>query len=124
MSEETERTTSGDERGNLPLVIELLPGQAREGLVTIFDSGDWEGRKTSNLIAEALGNEHDVEDRRLADRVETQLNSGGQLLYNGQSVGDNPAEYTVREQSASGQDYLYAAFSVIQPQEGGAYVSW
>ena len=68
----------------LPLVVEILPGQAGEGLLEVFEAGSYETKKLADLCQQMLAR-HDwsIEERQILDDIQRQL-QGGKLLAKGQ----------------------------------------
>src|SRR3989338_1855325 len=91
---------------DLSLVLEIIPGQAKEGLMTVFEAGKWRKQELSDLVKQALGKDRSIEERDLVAKVKEQLN-GGKLLYNNKEVHSNPMDYAVREETEARQAYLY-----------------
>jgi len=102
----------------LSLVLEVIPGQAKEGLLTIFEAGKWETTELSDLVQKALAKDCSIEERDLVGKINEQMD-GGKLLYNNKEIHSTAADYAVREKTEAGQDYLYVALRAIKPQEGG-----
>ena len=102
----------------LPLVLEVIPGQAAEGLINIYQPGSYEGHELQDLVYQTIRMDHSVEDSRIADDISNQLN-GGKLLYQGAEIGANPLEHAVLEKTAKGESYHYVQIRAIKPQEGG-----
>ncbi len=107
-----------ENKQNLSLVLEVIPGQAKEGLLTIFEAGKWEKSELSDLVDQALRKDCSIEEKDLVSKVREQLNSG-KLLYNNKEVHSNPEDYAVKEKTEAGQEYLYVGLRAIKPQEGG-----
>ena len=105
----------------LPLILEIIPGQAHEGLMTLFEAGEWENKKIQELVKKALKEEVPIEERELIERIRKELEGGGKLLYQGKEVDGNAANYAIKEKTEAGEDYYYISIRVIKPQEGGFY---
>ena len=104
----------------LPLVLEILPGQASHGLIDIYEPGSYEGKSLRNLCDRTLAKPNwSIEDRQIVDDILRQLD-GGILLCRGQEVYDQALTYAEVEESEAGEKYLYVPIRVIKPQEGGA----
>jgi hypothetical protein len=104
----------------LPLVLEILPGQASHGLIDIYEPGSYEGKSLRNLCDRTLAKPNwSIEDRQIVDDILRQLD-GGILLCRGQDVYDQALTYAEVEESEAGEKYLYVPIRVIKPQEGGA----
>jgi len=103
----------------LPLVLEIVPGQAREGLVEMFPPGSYETKDVADLVESVLGKENmSVEERQVLNDVRKQLH-GGKLLYNGQEVKGNYTAYATEQTTEQGEKYRYVVLKAIKPQEGG-----
>jgi hypothetical protein len=102
-----------------PLVIEIKPGQASEGLVGYFKPGEYEGKSVDELVRSTMNSQslNDFE-RGLSADIEKNLRSG-KLLYQGKEVKGQAAQYAVEQTSDEGEKYLYVELKAIQPQEGG-----
>jgi hypothetical protein len=103
----------------LPLVLEILPGQAGEGLVVVLEPGSYEDSTLRDLCHRALARtDFSIEERQILEDIQRQL-QGGKLLCQGRDV-DAPAQNlgTVEETEA-GEPYLYVPVRAIKPQEGG-----
>ena len=111
------QTASLEER--LPLVLEIVPGQAEEGLVNIFEPGTYQ-TDLKTLVNDALGKDYSIEERQVVKDINTQL-EGGMLIYKGKEIGSNPLDYAIKERSEAGEDYLFIQLRAIKPQEGGLY---
>ena len=104
----------------LPLVLEILPGQASHGLIDIYEPGSYEGKSLRHLCDHTLAKPNwSIEDRQIVDDILRQLD-GGILLCRGQDVYDQALTYAEEEESEAGEKYLYVPVRVIKPQEGGA----
>jgi hypothetical protein len=103
----------------LPLVLEILPGQAGEGLVVVLEPGSYEDSTLRDLCHRALARtDFSIEERQILEDIQRQL-QGGKLLCQGRDV-DAPAQNlgTV-EETEVGEPYLYVPVRAIKPQEGG-----
>lgn len=104
----------------LPLVVEIIPGQAAEGLIEIFEPGSYEGESLQGLVDETLSKEDwSLEDQQILVDILRQLR-GGKILWRGQEIHGDVKDYTVIEKTDAGEEYLYVPVRVIKPQEGGA----
>lgn len=106
----------------LPLVIEIIPGQAMQGLVTVFDYEEWKSKDLQSLVKTALEKTYSLEEQELLKKVKEQL-TGGKLLSKGKEVESSPLDYAVKERTESGQEYFYIELKAIKPQEGGSLYS-
>jgi hypothetical protein len=103
----------------LPLVLEIMPGQASEGLVDIVEAGSYEGRSLRKLVEAALDRpELAIEERLVLEDIKRQLD-GGKLLCRGKDIDDTATEYASVEETEAGEKYLYVPVRAIKPQEGG-----
>jgi hypothetical protein len=103
----------------LPLVLEIIPGQAGEGLVVVLEPGSYEGSSLRELCHQALERtDFSIEERQVLEDVKRQL-QGGKLLCQGRDV-DAPAQsFGTVEETEAGEAYLYVPVRAIKPQEGG-----
>jgi hypothetical protein len=103
----------------LPLVIEIIPGQASEGLIDIYEPGTYEDRPLRELIDRTLGKEDwSIEEKQILEDINRQLR-GGKILWRGQEVKHMALAHAIVEQTEEGEKYLYVPVRVIRPQEGG-----
>jgi hypothetical protein len=106
----------------LPLVIEILPGQAGEGLIDIYEPGNYEGISLWDLVNKTLGKKNwSIEEKQILDDINRQL-SGGKLLIRGKEIQGTARENAVLERTEEGERYYYVSMRAIKPQEGG--MSW
>ncbi|MFH2218033.1 MAG: hypothetical protein ABII68_00025 [Pseudomonadota bacterium] len=104
----------------LPLVLEILPGHASEGLIDVHQPGSYEGRTLRKLCDKVLARKNlTLEEQQILEDIDRQLN-GGRLLCRGQGIDSMAIEYAVVEQTEAGEKYLYVPIRAIRPQEGGA----
>ncbi len=114
---EEARTAPRTER--LPLVLEILPGQAAEGLVAIFEAGDYEGQDLRDLCQQVLTRRDlTLEEQLILEDINRQL-QGGKLLVRGRDLPHSPQAAATVEETEAGERYLYVAVRAIKPQEGG-----
>jgi hypothetical protein len=103
----------------LPLVIEILPGQAAEGLIDIYEPGTYAGKTLRKLCDRTLSKKKwTIEEQLIIEDINRQL-EGGKLLCRGQEIEGAAMEYAVSEQTEAGEKYLYVPVRAIRPQEGG-----
>jgi hypothetical protein len=103
----------------LPLVLEIMAGQASEGLVDIVESGSYEGKSLRGLVEAALNRaDLTIEERQILEDVKRQLD-GGKLLSRGKDIDGKATEYASVEETEAGEKYLYVPVRAIKPQEGG-----
>jgi len=103
----------------LPLVLEIIPGHAAEGLIDIYEPGSYEGKSLRKLCDRTLNKKNlSIEEQLIVEDVTRQLN-GGKLLSRGQEIEGTALEYAVSEQTEAGEKYLYVPIRAIKPQEGG-----
>jgi hypothetical protein len=103
----------------LPLVVEILPGQAAEGLIDIYEPGSYEGKTLRKLCDRTLSKKKwTLEEQFIVEDINRQL-EGGKLLCRGQEIEGSALEYAVSEQTEAGEKYLYVPIRAIRPQEGG-----
>lgn len=103
----------------LPLVLEIIPGQAGEGLIVVLEPGSYEGSTLKEICDQALRRpDFSIEERQVLEDIQRQL-QGGKLLCQGQDI-DGPAQiFGTVEETAAGESYLYVPVRAIKPQEGG-----
>lgn len=105
----------------LPLVVEIIPGQAAEGLIDIYEPGSFEGQTLRKLCDNTLSKKKwSIEEQIIIEDIRRQLD-GGRLLCRGKEIEGTAREYAVSEQTEAGEEYLYVPIRVIKPQEGGSY---
>ena len=103
----------------LPLVVEILPGQAAEGLIDIYEPGSYEGKTLRKLCDRTLNKKKwTIEEQLIIEDINRQLD-GGKLLCRGQEIEGAALEYVVSEETEAGEKYLYVPIRAIRPQEGG-----
>ncbi len=103
----------------LPLVVEIIPGQAGEGLIEVFEPGSYEGKSLQELCDRMLAKKNwSIEDLQVLEDIERQLD-GGRLLVRWGEIRDPAEKFAILEQSPAGENYLYVAVRAIKPQEGG-----
>jgi hypothetical protein len=103
----------------LPLVIEIIPGQAGEGLIDVYEPGSYEGRSLRKLCEKTLSKTTwSIEEQQIFDDIKRQLD-GGRLLCKGGTIDRAALEYAVLEETEQGEKYLYVAVRALKPQEGG-----
>jgi hypothetical protein len=103
----------------LPLVVEILPGQAGEGLLTVFDPGSYEDKHLVDLCRQMLDRrDWSIEERQVLEDIRRQL-QGGKLLAKGRDTQAPALDYARLEQSEAGENYFYVPVRAIKPQEGG-----
>jgi len=105
----------------LPLIVEIIPGHAAEGLIDIYEPGSYEGRTLRKLCERTLGKKKwSIEEQLIMDDITRQL-QGGKLLCSGHEIEGTALEYAVTEQTEAGEKYLYVPVRAIKPQEGGIW---
>ena len=103
----------------LPLVVEILPGQAGEGLLAVYDPGSYEDKPLADLCREMLARrDWSIEERQILEDIQRQL-QGGKLLARGRDTQASALDYARVEQSEAGENYFYVPVRAIKPQEGG-----
>jgi len=104
----------------LPLVLEILPGQAGEGLIDIYEPGSHEGMSLRELVYKTLSRKNwSIEEKQILDDIHRQL-AGGKLLIRGREIQGDALESAVVQETDEGEQYLYVSIRAIKPQEGGA----
>src|SRR5574341_2458752 len=103
----------------LPLVLEIIPGQAGEGLIDIYEPGSYEGQSLWKLCEKMLAKRNwSIEEQQVLEDIKRQLDSG-RLLCRGRQIEGLALEYAVLEETEAGEKYLYVPVRAIKPQEGG-----
>lgn len=103
----------------LPLVLEIIPGQAGEGLVVVMEPGTYEGSSLKELCHRALKRtDFTLEERQILEDIERQL-QGGKLLCQGRDPDAPVQAFVTVEETAQGEAYFYVPVRAIKPQEGG-----
>ncbi|MBU0987440.1 MAG: hypothetical protein KKH68_09330 [Proteobacteria bacterium] len=103
----------------LPLVLEILPGHAAEGLIEIYEPGSYEAQSLRKLCDRTLSKKNlTIEEQLIVEDVARQL-KGGKLLCRGQEIEGTALEFAVSEQTEAGEKYFYVPVRAIKPQEGG-----
>jgi len=117
---EPKKTLEIDEAEKLlPLVLEVMPGHAAEGLIAIYEPGSYEGKTLRKLCDQTLNKKNlTIEEQLIAEDVARQL-EGGKLLCRGQEIEGTALEFAVSEQTEAGEKYFYVPVRAIKPQEGG-----
>jgi hypothetical protein len=106
----------------LPLVLEIIPGQAGEGLIDVYEPGSYEGESLRKLCEKTLSKRNwSIEEQQIVEDINRQLD-GGKLLCRGRQIEDTALEYTVVEETEAGEKYLYVPIRAIKPQEGGLHL--
>jgi len=105
----------------LPLVLEIIPGQAGEGLIDIYEPGSYEAQSLRKLCERTLGKKNwSIEEQQIVEDINRQLD-GGRLLCRGRQIEATALGYAVVEETEAGEKYLYVPIRAIKPQEGGLY---
>jgi hypothetical protein len=108
----------------LPLVLEILPGQAGEGLVDIYPPGTYEDKSPQELCDLSLKKtDWSLEEQIIIDDIRRQLD-GGKLLFKRRELSGAAQDLAVGEVTEEGEEYLYLPIRAIKPQEGGGRCSF
>ncbi len=108
-----------EEEKLLPLVVEIMPGHAAEGLIDIYEPGSYTAKSLRKLCDKTLNRKNlSIEERLIAEEIKRQL-EGGRLLCRGRDTDGTAVEYAVVEETEAGEKYLYVPVRAIKPQEGG-----
>jgi len=103
----------------LPLVLEIIPGQAGEGLIDIYEPDSYEGQSLWKLCEKTLSRKDwSIEEQQIVEDIRRQLD-GGRLLCRGQQIEGTAVNYAAIEETEAGEKYLYVPIRAIKPQEGG-----
>ena len=102
-----------------PLVLEIIPGHAAEGLIEIYEPGSYEGKTLRKLCDRTLSKKNlALEEQLIAEDIARQLD-GGKLLCRGQDIEGTALEFAISEETEAGEKYFYVPVRAIKPQEGG-----
>ena len=108
----------------VPLVVEILPGQAAEGLLEVFEPGTYEGKTLQELVDVMLSRQDlSVEEREILEDILQQMERGV-LLCAGRPIDGDPLERARVEETDEGEKYYYVAVRALRPQEGGFPGPW
>ncbi len=103
----------------LPLVVEIIPGQAAEGLIDIHEPGSYEGKTLRKLCDMTLSKQQwSIEEQLIVEDIKRQLN-GGKLLCRGEEIEGTAMDYAESEYTQAGERYFYVPVRAVKPQEGG-----
>jgi hypothetical protein len=103
----------------LPLVVEIIPGQAGEGLIEVYEPGAYEDKSLQELCRRMLAKTNwSIEELQVLEDIQRQLD-GGKLLARGGEIGGAAPQYARFEETSAGEKYWYIAVRAIKPQEGG-----
>jgi hypothetical protein len=103
----------------LPLVLEILPGQAAEGLIRIHEPGSYEDQPLRKLCEKTLSETSwSIEEQLILEDIRRQL-EGGRLICRGRRIEGAALDHAALEETESGEKYLYVPVRAIKPQEGG-----
>ncbi len=103
----------------LPLVLEIMPGHAADGLIEIYEPGSYEGKTLRKLCDRTLSKKNlTIEEQLIVEDIARQLD-GGKLLCRGQDIEGTALEFAVSEETEAGEKYFYVPVRAIKPQEGG-----
>ena len=117
---ETKKALQIDEAEKLlPLVLEILPGHAAEGLIDIYEPGSYEAKSLRKLCNRTLSKKNlTIEEQLITEDIARQLD-GGKLLCRGQEIEGTALEFAISEETEAGEKYFYVPVRAIKPQEGG-----
>lgn len=103
----------------LPLVLEIIPGQAGEGLIDAYQPGNYEGQSLWKLCEKTLSKKNwSIEEQQILEDIKRQLD-GGRLLCRGRPIEGTALDYAALEETEAGERYLDVPIRAIKPQEGG-----
>jgi len=105
---------------DLPLVVEIMPGQAREGLIQVLQPNEYKGKKIEEIVKITLEKPVNIEDKNIVEKVKEELD-GGKILYNNRETEGDISKYLVKEKTENGEEYYYVGLRAIRPQEGGLF---
>jgi hypothetical protein len=119
MSDATLKQTLYEVKQLMPLVLEIIPGHAAEGLIDIYEPGSYEGESLRGLCDRTLSRKNlSIEEQLILEDVSRQL-QGGKLLCRGEEIDGRLLEFAISEQTKAGEKYFYVPVRAIRPQEGG-----
>jgi hypothetical protein len=105
----------------LPLVLEIMPGHAADGLIEIYEPGSYEGKTLRKLCDRTLSKKNlTIEEQLIVEDIARQLD-GGKLLSRGQDIEGTALEFANSEETEAGEKYFYVPVRAIKPQEGGVF---
>lgn len=108
-----------EEEKLLPLVLEIMPGHAAEGIIDIYEPGSYTAKSLRKLCDKTLNKKNlSIEEQLIVEDIKRQLD-GGKLLCRGQETDGTALEYAISEETEAGEKYLYVPVRAIKPQEGG-----
>jgi len=102
----------------LPLLLEIIPGQAKRGIAHLFYPSEYQGKSISELAKIVLSKEVSLEEREIMKSIKENLEMG-KLLYNGEEVSGDPLKYAVEQVTEANQKYYLVQLRAIGPQKGG-----
>lgn len=103
----------------MPLVLEIMPGHAAEGLIGVYEPGSYEGTTLRKLCERILQKSNlSIEEQLILEDISRQL-EGGKLLCRGQEIDGTATAFAVAEETEAGEKYFYVPVRAIRPQEGG-----
>jgi len=117
---ELNRDVMLDERDKpMPLVLEIMPGHAAEGLISVYEAGSYEETSLRKLCEKILQKRNlSIEEQLIFEDIARQL-EGGKLLCRGHEIDGTAIVFAVEEETEAGEKYLYVPVRAIRPQEGG-----
>jgi hypothetical protein len=123
MSDAQLKRVVDEEQQVMPLVIEIIPGHAAEGLIDVYEPGSYEGDSLKKLCERTLNKKNlSIEEQLILEDVVRQL-EGGKLLCRGQEIDGKLLEFVESEQTKAGEKYFYVPIRAIRPQEGGIFTA-
>lgn len=103
----------------VPLVLEIMPGHAAEGLITVYEPGSYEDATLRLLCDRVLQKSNlSLEEQLILEDIARQL-EGGKLLCRGQEIDGAAIAFAIAEETEAGEKYFYVPVRAIRPQEGG-----
>jgi len=125
MDEQLEPSRESEPReateGGLPLVVELIPGGASDGLCTDIE-GDRDTLTFGQVVDDALAKDY-IEEDDISLRNRLGKERGGDIVAGANrkvSYEDKIASF-LTDESEDGREYKFLRARLIRHQEGGSY---
>src|SRR4030067_3812261 len=93
----------------LPLVLEIIPGQAADGLIDIYEPGSHEGQTLRKLCERTLNKKDwSIEELQILEDIRRQP-EGGRLICRGKPSAGAALDLAAREATEGGGENLDVA---------------